>query len=162
MLLNHHGGRGCWLRLKDMCDFIAFRKGYSQFTTSQMLEIAQKMEMVNIFKQGIYLSDTFLSDTLIKDISESPKESKEIFTFWNRAEHYGLDNLRARISYEKIYRSLQDKNWGWFKSIRLYANHISIPNPIESKRLMVFPERFIFLNLFTKLLSGIWRRVKSY
>ena len=161
MLLNHHGGRGCWLKLKDICDFIAFRNVYSQFSTEKMLEIAQKMEMVNTLKQGINLSDTFFSDTLIKEVSESQKKAKAIFAFWDKAEHYIYDNLRARLAYEKIYRSLQDKNWSWYKSIRSNINLLSIPNPMESKRLMVFPDRFIFLNLFVKLLSGILRRVKK-
>jgi len=161
MLLNHHGGRGCWLRLKDMCDLIVFRKSYLQFETSQMVEIAQKMGMVNILNQGIFLSDTFFSDTIIREVSESQKKAKEILAFWDKAEHYTHVNLRARLAYEKIYRSLQDKNWSWFKSIRLNINSMSIPNPMESERLIIFPDSFIYLNFFTKILSGIWKLLKK-
>lgn len=162
MLLNHHGGRGCWLRLKDMCDFIAFRKGFFQFTTPQMLEIAQSMEMVNTFKQGIGLSDTFFSDTLIKEIPKNQKISKDFFVFWEKSNHYAHYNPRARLSYEKIYRSLQDKKWSWIKTLQINVNVLSIPNLMERKRLIVFPDRFVYLNFFAKVLSGVWMKVKSY
>jgi hypothetical protein len=76
--------------------------------------------------------------------------------------HYAYFNLRARLAYEGIYRSLQDKKWSWFKSARININLLSIPNLMEGKRLMVFPDRFIFLNLFIKSLSGIWKQVRKY
>lgn len=162
MLLNHHGGRGCWLRLKDVCDIIAFQKTHPQFTTSKMFEIAEKMEMLNILKQGIYLSETLFLDSTESTVIASQKITNEILVFWERAKHYNFDNPIARFSYEKIYRSLQDKRWGWAKLALLNINYMSSPNLMENKRLIVLPDRFIYLNFFIKLISGILRRVKSF
>ena len=161
MLLNHHGGRGCWLRLKDICDFIAFKKAYPQFEVTKMFEIAEKMEMLNILKQGIHLSDTLFLDSQERTIQVNQKITNEILVFWDRAKHYDINNLTARFSYEKIYRSLQDKRLSWAKHALLKINYISTPNLIENKRLLILPDRYIYLNFFIKLMSGIWRRVKG-
>jgi Uncharacterised nucleotidyltransferase len=162
MLINHHGGRGCWLRLKDVCDFIAFQKAYPQLDTSKMFEIAEKMQMLNILKQGFHLSDTLFLDSTERTIIASQKITNEILVFWDRAKHYDFDNPIARFSYEKIYRSLQDKRWSWAKLALLNINYMSSPNLMENKRLMILPDRYIYLNFFIKLMSGIWRRAKNF
>ena len=159
MLLNHHGGRGCWVRLKDMCDFIAFQKAYPQFEAEKMHKIAQEMKMLNVLKQVFILSDKLFFDFPNSALPSNQKTTNNIITFWERAKHYDVGNLSARFSYENIYRRLQDEHLSWTKLALRYINSISFPNTIENKRLMVLPNRYIYLNFFIKLISGIWRRI---
>jgi hypothetical protein len=49
MMLNHHGGRGCWLRLKDFCDLLAFRKQFAELPIEKLNLFASEMKMQRVF-----------------------------------------------------------------------------------------------------------------
>jgi len=74
---------------------------------------------------------------------------------WEYATHW--DRIMPKIFLLRIYRKLQDRETSWSTLIYDQIKFHSLVNLTENKRLFVLPDRFVFLNAFSKLLSYIAR-----
>lgn len=155
MLLNHHGGGSCWLRLKDFCDLIAFKNTYPNYSLQELKALANEMKMNRILENGIQLLSMFF----LEDLTFNPtKTQSKIISFWGKANQY--DKVIPKIKYKTIYYSLQDEKIGWFTYLSIQIKFYAIVNVIERKRLISFPKQYVYLNVFSKIASYLWRRVR--
>jgi Uncharacterised nucleotidyltransferase len=160
MLLNHHGGRDCWVRLKDLTDFLALKLAYPDFDFEQKKTLAKEMCMQRLFIHGQYLLDTIMLGRDWANKEEIDKSSiKSILSMWEKAEHW--DKIWPKIALLKIYKNLQDKKENWGTFINQQIGYHAKAGPAESPRLVILPDRFVYLNAFIKLLSYIKRTYLS-
>ncbi len=156
MLLNHHGGRGCWLRLKDLCDLIAFQKQFPELSLDNLSSFASEMKMQRVFEVGIQISNE-----LFLEISQSQSENhiliRKITDFWENSLHY--DRILPKLIFKNIYRLIQDEPISWLTMVNRHIKYYSIPNKAEPRRLIVFPDNFVYLNTFSKLLTYLLHRL---
>jgi hypothetical protein len=153
-MLNHHGGRNCWLRLKDFCDFIVFMKAYPEQDFASLRILAAEMNMKVVFENGIQILESYFYENKVL----SPlKTVKQITNFWEELK--GPDMLSYKITLKSIHRSLQDSQISWWKYIMIHIKYYSIPNQVENKRLIVFPDNYVFLNAFSKSISYLFSRI---
>lgn len=150
MMLNHHGGRGCWLRLKDLCDLVAFRTQFSEVSPKTLQLFATEMKMQRVFSLGTQIYSVLFSETPLSKV-ENLNLIRKIIDFWETSEHY--DSTLPKLKYKNIYRLMQDKPISWFTLINRHVKYYAVPNKTERKRLIVFPDKFIYLNAFSKLLT---------
>lgn len=59
MLLNHHGGRGPWLRLKDFADLIAFRNQYPDYYHNRAPMRAAETKTKKFFDMKNVIAESF-------------------------------------------------------------------------------------------------------
>lgn len=157
MMLNHHGGRGCWLRLKDICDLIAFRTQFPEHSLEKLSLFASEMKMQRIFEVGIQISNELFLENPYNQVKNQIIVNS-IITFWETSVHY--DNIIPKLKFKNIYRLIQDEPVSWFILINRHVNHYSITNKTEPKRLIVLPDKFVYLNAFSKLLTYLLHRLK--
>jgi hypothetical protein len=156
MLTNHHGGRECWVRLKHLADLIAFKKTYPEITFNDLINWSSEMDMKKIFVAAESLLESiFFADDLPLDKQEEYISLKRIVGMWEYATHW--DRIMPKIFLIRIYRKLQDRETSWSTLIYDQIKFHSVPNLTENKRLFVLPEKYVFLNAFSKLLSYIVR-----
>jgi len=60
MLLNHHGGRELWFKLKELFDFSLFLQRFSQ-EEYPLTEWADEVNMIKIYDRGIALNNMLIS-----------------------------------------------------------------------------------------------------
>lgn len=157
MMLNHHGGRGCWIRLKDFSDMLAFRSQHPEVEVATLQTWAAEMKMSRVFAVGnAIVEGIFLGSE--QQQSFEPKLQKHIFDYWETSKEY--DYFWSKYNHRNIYRQLQDKPMSWLALSHQLIKYYAIPNEMEKKRLVVFPDRFVYLNAFTKLVSYAWFRGK--
>jgi len=157
MLLNHHGGRGCWLTLKHFTDLIAFRNQYPEDYFNNGDAWAKEAKMGKVFEMGDAIIETVFLESE-KYAGYEPKIQKEIFNYWEDVKSYDL--FSSKLSHRNIYRKLQDEPLSWLGMAHQFLKYYSIPNKIERERLLVFPDRFVYLNAFAKFISYLWYRVR--
>lgn len=156
MLLNHHGGRECWVRLKDLADLIAFKKTYPQITFNDLTNWSSEMDMKKIYVAAESLLESiFFADDLPLDKQEESVSLKRIVGMWEYATHW--DRIMPKIFLIRIYRKLQDRETSWSTLIYNQIKFHSMANLTENKRLFVLHEKYVFLNAFSKLLSYVVR-----
>lgn len=156
MLLNHHGGRGCWLRLKDICDLIAFQKQFPELSLDNLSSFASEMKMQRVFEVGIQIKNE-----LFLEIPQSQSENqiliRKITGFWENSLYY--DKILPKLTFKNIYRLIQDEPISWLTMVNRHIKYYSTPNKAEPKRLIVFPDSFVYLNTFSKLLTYLLHRL---
>lgn len=157
MMLNHHGGRGCWLRLKDICDLIAFRTQFPEHSLEKLNLFASEMKMQRIFEVGLQISNELLSENPYNRV-KNRSIVNSIITFWETSVHY--DNIIPKLKFKNIYRLIQDEPVSWFSLINRHVKYYSITNKSEPQRLIVLPDKFVYLNAFSKLLTYLLHRLK--
>jgi hypothetical protein len=152
MLLNHHGGRECWVRLKDLADLIALKKSFTDFSELKLDELAAAVNMQRINAAGNDLLDLFLYDKN-KTISEykDAVALQRIVYMWEYAVHW--DALKPKVILLTIYRRLQDKETSWLELLNMKAKYYSQANLKEEKRLFYLPEKYVKTNAFLKLMT---------
>jgi hypothetical protein len=152
MLLNHHGGRECWVRLKDFADLIAFKKSYPEITEDTLISLAAELKMKKIYNASNSLLKVFFSTNnfRIKDLPNFDSLEKVVY-LWEYSVHW--DKVWPKIMVSRIYRKLQDENLSWYAFIKSQIYFFSKVNFSENKRPFVLPKRFIFLNAISKLLG---------
>lgn len=156
MLLNHHGGRECWVRLKDLADLIAFKNAYPQISFNDLTNWSSEMDMRKIYVAAESLLESiFFSDNVVLDKQEESVSLKRIVAMWEYATHW--DRIIPKIFLIRIYRKLQDRETSWSTLIYNHIKFHSMANLTEDKRLFVLPEKYVLLNAFSKLLSYIIR-----
>jgi hypothetical protein len=156
MLLNHHGGRECWVRLKDLADLIAFKNAYPQISFNDLTNWSSEMDMKKIYVAAESLLESiFFSDNIVLDKQEESVSLKRIVAMWEYATHW--DRIIPKIFLIRIYRKLQDRETSWSTLIYNQIKFHSMANLTENKRPFVLPEKYVLLNAFSKLLSYIIR-----
>ena len=156
MLLNHHGGRECWVRLKDLADLIAFKKTYPENNYDDLTNWSSEMDMRKIYVAAESLLESiFFSDHIPLDKQEESVSLKRIVGMWEYATHW--DKIMPKIFLIRIYRKLQDRETSWSTLIYEQIKFHSVANLTENKRIFVLHEKYVFLNAFSKLLSYIVR-----
>ncbi len=152
MLLNHHGQRNCWLRLKDICDFIAFKQAFSEIPTEMIYIWAKELMM-----EGPLFYAEQLSLKLFKDkylAISTNKTIVKIINFWENAEYF--DKIIPKYQYFSIYRSMQTPALSWLKLINNQIRFYGVPHLYENARIYSFRDKYRLLNVLSKLISYIW------
>jgi Uncharacterised nucleotidyltransferase len=156
MLLNHHGGRECWVRLKDLADLIAFKKTYPQIGIKDLTNWSSEMDMKRIYEAAESILESFFYESNVSlDKQEQSVSLKRIVGMWEYARHW--DKIVPKILLIRIYRKLQDKETSWSTLIYNQIKFHSIANLTENKRLFALPEKYVYLNSFSKLLTYLVR-----
>jgi hypothetical protein len=156
MLINHHGGRECWVKLKHLADLIAFKKTYHQISYDDLINWSSDMNMRKIYDAAeSLLASYFFSDYLPFDKQEDTDSLIRIVAMWEYSTHW--DKIMPKIFLMRIYRKLQDKETTWSTLIINQIKFHSVANLTENKRLFVLPEKYVLLNAFSKLISYLIR-----
>lgn len=152
MLLNHHGGRENWCRLKHFCDLITFLKTNNSFSNEELLEISTEAEMKNIFEVGLSMYQSIFIDA--NETNKFPIQLK-IYKYWEIGELWlKLSNL---ILFEYIKFNLHN-DMSFLKFISKKYSFFSIPNLTENPRLITFPKQFRFLNFCSKVITFVYKK----
>lgn len=151
MLLNHHGGREAWCRLKHFCDLIAFQKTYS-FSEKDLLNLSTNVAMKKNFEVGLSIYETLFHEK--PPASTLLKIESKIINYWETGELWL--KLSNRWHFEHI-KFLLDDNFDLKKRIWYEYTFFSTPNIIENPRLITFPHQFRFLNFCSKVITFIWK-----
>jgi hypothetical protein len=153
MLLNHHGGRDCWLSLKHVVDLAFFMNKYPWFKRSNMQLMAQSMKMERVCQVGLELLDIFVYK--IKLPQDYYVEISRILQFWENG--VDIKSLYPKFLRLRIYRKLQDESMSWWQLMQDQMQYHGQDSPVENKRLMVLPQKFTFLNTSIKFISYLKR-----
>jgi len=156
-MLNHHGGKEYWLKLKDVVDFGVFIEKYGEeMDWDKILKLAKAFKLGTVLINGFYLLKEYLHLEIPKDIDAKLSQQKyraldDTITYWNKFKHWG--SPIPRIAFEKILSQSQDEgfnNWNYWKD---FYKAYTVPNIIEPPRFINFPEKFHFLNFLSKVFS---------
>ena len=153
MLLNHHGGRNCWLKLKDFADLIAFMNARPTAELTHLRQLAHQMKMTKVFEAGLQLLDAFFypgTDSLKPNLTQ-------IVRFWEKSQYY--DKLIPKFWFRKIHFSLQDEKISWLDYVLVQVKYLAVSYPSERKRIFYFNEQYVFLNASSKIVSYLWYRL---
>lgn len=159
MMLNHHGGRGCWIRLKDFSDMLAFQNQHPELELTTLQNWAAEMKMSRVFAVGNAIMQGIFLDSEPHQQIET-KLQKHIFDYWETSKEY--DHFWSKYNHRNIYRQLQDAPMSWLALSHQLIKYYAIPNEMEKKRLVVFPDRYVYLNAITKLVSYAWFRGRAF
>ena len=155
MLLNHHGGRDCWLKLKDFADLIAFMNAQPTAELTHLRQLANQMKMTKVFEAGLQLLNALFYP------STTPLQSNliPIVRFWEKAQSY--EEIIPKFWFRRVHFSLQDEDISWSDYIRNQVKYFSVSYPSERKRIFYFNEKYVFLNASSKLVSYLWYRLNG-
>lgn len=153
MLLNHHGGRDCWLKLKHVADLLIFLVKQKELSREELNDLGRSMGMEQINKLGVALVDLIFLKK--EDAYINPHLLNQIVHFWENGKD--IKSIYPKILRLRIYRKVQDHPTSWRKLLWQELEFHSKATPVESKRLMVFSERHVVLNSLMKLLSYLNR-----
>ncbi|MCP9765694.1 nucleotidyltransferase family protein [Lacihabitans soyangensis] len=154
MLLNHNGGRGTWLRLKDLCDLIEIKK---QFTKTKMPALAYQARMNSVYRTAMELLNVCFHRQNFKKLNVA---TVLIIKFWEKSEHVHL--FIPKLKMYRIYRLVQDIRPTWFRYLNTFLKYYSVPNKGEKKRIVVFPDNYTVLNSLSKLVSYSLFRINVF
>ncbi|NBA75781.1 hypothetical protein GOQ04_09505 [Emticicia sp. ODNR4P] len=154
MMLNHHGGREAWTKLKYVCDLILFKQIYPAVTRDEFDEWASTYKMLQINKIGHELAENIIKNRL----PNIEKDYPQYLDFWEKATINDKSNPEVfrRIVFLGLIRKSQDTVESRLKFIERLLIHYARPNRAEEKRLFYFHEKYTYLNVLGKLLSVIY------
>ncbi len=166
MLLTHHGAREMWLKIKYLVDLFQFLKTRGQMVNwPEFLLQLEKMKMKKVSLMGFHLVNDLFEmklpieiDAEIKKLDFEPTK-KLIFEYWNGC----IDHLtiKGRLKFERIFISLQEKDFSILKYYYGIYKYYSIPNLIERPRIFTFPSNYYFFNFLSKLITYIYKRARK-
>lgn len=153
MLLNHHGGRGCWLKLKELFDLSLFLR-QPDIYKYHLKNWVSAMQMDKVFQVGSQLNDMV--------VREGPaiwsKEEKKIIKLWEREKSYEND-LWLKIKKMKIYLDLQNPDVSRLNLFRRYAAYHGTDTPLYEKYYRPFDGRNRVLNFIVKMGTIFYRGI---
>lgn len=154
MMLNHHGGREAWTKLKYICDLILFKQIYPTITKNEYDEWASIYKMFKINKIGHDLAEHIIQNRLSTIENDYP----QYLDFWEKASINDKSNpeIFRRIAFLGLIRKSQDTVESRLKFIERLLIHYARPNRAEEKRLFYFHEKYTYLNVLGKLLSVVF------
>ncbi|MES2794766.1 MAG: nucleotidyltransferase family protein [Bacteroidota bacterium] len=164
MLVIHHGGRDCWTSLKYMADLLAFMetKG-DKIDWPAMILTMTEMKLKRPMLMGFLLLKHYFEYPIPIEIESefaknniNEKLALPIVDYWENC--YDILSFRGRLKYEKILWSIQDEGFSLVKYFKELFKMYSIPNPIESPRLVTFPKNYYALNAFSKIITYLYKR----
>ena len=155
MLLKHHGGRDCWLRLKNSCDLVAFLQSNPEMNILHLKQLAKETKLSNILTCGIGIAETYFYENAKNKVA-NPKVINQIVERWESATYWNTPS--SKLKFNAIYRSLQDEMTSWQSYLMARIRYYAIVNPYEQKRLVVFDNQYVLLNASSKLVSYLWYR----
>ena len=157
MLINHHGNRECWFKLKYIADLIMFQKSNPNLSDDKLTNYSKSMNAHKIKTVATYiLDDIFYSKEPNLNSFEINQTLKKIIRIWEEGVNW-RNNVIVRYNYLSIYKNLQDDKKSWGSIIKNQIIFHSKVNFIEKKRLVIFPKKYIYLNAFSKLLTFLVR-----
>jgi hypothetical protein len=152
MLLNHHGSRECWVKLKLLVDLIAFKKAYPKLKNDLLQGISKEMNMLKIYTAGESLIELFFKKETKETINYPDAIAlKRIVEMWETSKHWVY--ILPKIWLLRIYRLLQDKKTSWWKLIKTEAEFHAKIDLSVAKRIFILPPKYIFLNTLSKFYS---------
>lgn len=155
MLLNHHGGRGLWLRLKEIFDLSLFLKEFPDLQ-KHLSNWAGQVRMKRIYETGEMLNNRLL---LNQDGRKLSLEDRVIVNVWEKGESYA-NKVVPKIKRLFVYFRLQDQEVNrWVLLKRLVSFHGSY-NPVNDFP-RPFGPRLEFLNFLTKLMVILYKRARG-
>ncbi|MGR3809351.1 nucleotidyltransferase family protein [Jiulongibacter sp. NS-SX5] len=163
-ILNHHGGKELWLRMKSLVDFsvLIMKKG-SLINWEKNLAKMADFKLLLHFKTGIYLINKYLKTPIPEELKghtlKELKTEEQIINYWNLGENWDMPLTRLR--YERLFINSQDKKFSLTQYFLNYYHAFSAPNPLEPKRIYSLPENYTFLNFLGKIISYIFHRIRS-
>jgi hypothetical protein len=156
-MLNHHGAKEFWLKLKHLVNLGLFTRKYEEdMDCSTILKNCQSFGTKTILLHGFYLLKQ-LFDFKLPPVIENALANhiyfglKATIVYWNKAEYW--EKPIPRILYEKILLKSQDEGFNKLEYFRKFYNSYAVPNHIEPKRFINFPRSFKFLNFVSKVIS---------
>jgi hypothetical protein len=155
MILNHHGARGCWLRLKEVFDFVRFVQLYPE-QSSNMEVLAKELGMSKVLEVGLELSNFILRGGEGKI---SPL-ARRIVSFWELEESYDA-NFKWKMKKWFIYLNLQDPQHSKLKIIYSYILHHGKDTPFYEQYPKPFGGNFLLLNSLVKFVVIGFRSLKG-
>lgn len=124
MLLNHHGGRGNWLTLKELFDLSHFML---HNPSEELPQWAESLKMTKIFYTGRNLVYTHL---LENGFSAPTAVESEILLIWDRAKSYKI-HFAAKVEKLKVYFMLQDPDVSKFRLLSNFVSFHGTTNPLN-------------------------------
>ncbi len=155
MLLNHHGGRDCWLKLKELFDFSVFLKKYAS-SDNNWEEIAKEIKMERIFHVGRNLNDTVLLEVNSEKIRKG-----SIIKYWEIGKVHNKKFGSVRIKYLNIYFSMQDKSVSRPALLWKYIQFLGAYSPANDNYYRPFKGKSNFLNSVVKGLTIFYRMARG-
>ncbi len=164
MLIIHHGGRDTWMKLKYLADLIAFMetKG-DKINWEEMILKMEEMKLKRPMLVGFFLLQNYFAYDLPSVIQEqfekeniTVKLTEPIVGYWENC--YNILSVKGRLKYEIILLSIQDKGFSRIKYFKELFKMYTIPNQIETKRLITFPDNYYFLNGISKVVTYLYKR----
>lgn len=164
MLTIHHGGRECYTSLKYIADLMGFMENLAEkIDWKEMLVELEKMKLKRPALVGFFLLqenfDYELPEIIKSQFSPNKintKLTEPIIDYWENC--YDILSLKGRLKYERILWSIQDEGFSLWKYFYEMYKMYSYPNPIESPRLITFPNNWHFLNFMSKLVTYVYKR----
>ena len=155
MLLNHHGGREFWVRLKHLADLIQFLKQFPELSHEQLQTQATAMRMHKVFGYGMHLVDENIGYpvTVTGDIDAHLLSS--IYTMWEGGRHWDQLVPKARMFY--IKRNMLDKPVSWLK-MSYYEFLVQTGYDLRIPEVFWF-KKVRILNFLSKLIFWFIHRV---
>ncbi|MBP6411434.1 MAG: nucleotidyltransferase family protein [Pseudarcicella sp.] len=166
MLILHHGGRDCWVTFKLLTDLMMFYQSKSEdYNWQEAIDFASQLKLRKALLTGFCLLERYfdvdLNPVLKKNILAEKipiQQLERIKKFWEKYQHF--NSLFPRLRYERILISLQDKGFSVPKYYRNVVMMYGYPNPLENKRLVTFPSRFVYLNAAAKVFTYLLTKFK--
>ncbi len=162
MTLTHHGGRESWMKLKHLTDILLFLKkeeGDSQALNSYIL-LAQRAKLQQTFYLGLYCLQQFLgfsSPIVLIQPTSFLKAKKHIIQSWEQAKEF-WDSADVQLNHKRLLMKHQDEGFSKRAYWKEYLKFYSVPNVIEEQRLWTFKDKYVMLNLSSKVITYLWQK----
>jgi hypothetical protein len=154
MLLNHHGARGCWLRLKEVFDFALFLNG-TLLSEKERAEIASNYKMRRIYEVGLNLVKSIVLETDVRS-----NDVTNIIKYWSLDPSMDLNKWSVFVMNARIYLDLQDKSILKSKLAWEFVRHQGSYFPQYNYYFRPFEGKYFLLNFLFKY-STILGRILS-
>jgi hypothetical protein len=161
-MLNHHGGKEFWLKLKNLLDFALFVEKYQDKLDWQSLhQQAKEFKMETVFLNGLYLLKNVLKSKIPPYLegqlfNHSFRAITLTLKYWNGSRKWS--NPYMRLKFERILMLSQDYGFSKKTYFTNFYKAYTKPNPAEQHRYITFPQRFHFLNFLSKVFSYLIKK----
>ncbi len=159
MLLNHHSGRDCWVRLKYIADLLAFLKSYPHISDQQLIQWAQKVRMKMGFSYGLALLNSFFLKEFNLDFIPDKRILNDIVKMWENGEFW--NQVFPKLILLSINRRLQDQHTSWLNILDQQISYHAKSGISNDKRVITFHEKYTCLNALSKLAGYLKERVRQ-
>jgi hypothetical protein len=157
MLLNHHGERDCWTKLKYICDLWMYLHEYSFIPIEELERNAKGVKMVKVFSGGLQLIAKYLGEPTRHTFEVQESILDSVVNMWEMGKHW--DHILPKIRLLVLYKKFQDQKVSWFWILNQQIELHSKKGFDKPKRLIDFPDKYRMLNSLSKLGGYLVERV---